>query len=184
VNRALLLIGVAGVGKSTVADAIGGILTAAGLVTAVVDTDALAQFGPAPGRGFHDELKCANLAAVWANFRAAGARFIVVSAGIDSAALRDRYAGSLAGCEGQVVRLVAPAETIRQRLHGRDTAATLHRHLKGLSEQAATLEALSIEDFTAVNDRPAPVVAREIIARAGWPQPDARQHPLGDRRPH
>ena len=173
----MFLIGVAGVGKSTVADAIGGILTAAGLVTAVVDTDALAQFGPASGGGgFHDELKCANLAAVWANFRAAGAHFIVVSAGIDSAALRDRYAGSLAECEGQVVRLVAPAETIRQRLRGRDTAATLHRHLKGLSEQAATLEALSIEDFTAVNDRPAPVVASEIVARAGWRQSDAPLH--------
>jgi len=51
--RALLLTGVAGVGKSTVADAIGGVLTAAGFVTAVVDTDALAQFGPPPDHGGH-----------------------------------------------------------------------------------------------------------------------------------
>jgi len=174
VHRALLLIGVAGVGKSTVADAIGGILTAGGLVTAVVDTDALAQFGPSPGRsGFYDELKCANLAAVWANFRTVGARFIVVSAGLDNAALRDRYAASLPGCLLQVVRLVAPTETIRLRLQGRDTGATLNRHLTTLTEQEATLETIATEDFTAINDRPAPVVASEIITRAGLLQTDA-----------
>ena len=164
--RALLLTGVTGVGKSTVAGAIGRLLTAAGLVTAVVDTDALAQFGPSPGRsGFHDDLKCANLAAVWANFRAAGAHFIVVSAGVDSAPLRDRYAGSLADCELQVVRLVAPADTIRKRLAARDPDAMPNPHLSTLIDQEA---ALSVEDFTAVNDRPAPDVAGEIIARAGW----------------
>ena len=66
--RALLLIGVAGVGKSTVVMPIRGILAAAGFATAVVDTDALAQFGPPPSHGqlgisFHDQLKCMNLSA-------------------------------------------------------------------------------------------------------------------------
>ena len=169
-ERALLLAGVAGVGKSTVAGAIGGVLTAAGLVTAVVDTDALAQFGPPPqrGGGFYDDLKCANLSAVWANYRAAGARFVVVSAGIDSAALRDQYAGCLAGCEVQTVRLVAAVETVRRRLRERDSGAALARHLRALDEQDAGLEAAAIGDFTVVNDRPVALVAREVVARAGW----------------
>ena len=173
-HRALLLIGVAGVGKSTVADAIGGILTSAGSVTAVVDTDALAQFGPRPdhgerrGRNFYDHLKCLNLGAVWANFQAAGARFIVVSAGIDNAALRDQYADSLAGCEVLTARLVAAPETLRERLQDRDGEAKSERHLRTLAEQDARLEAAAIDDFTVVNDRPATVVAREVIALAGW----------------
>lgn len=166
--RALLLTGVAGVGKSTVADAIGGILTATGLATAVVDADALAQFGPPPTRGFHDHLKCANLAAVWPNYRAAGARFVVVSAAIDSASLRDRYAGSLAGCAVQTVRLIAPTDTIRDRLHGRDNGPKLARHLTTLADQEARLSAIALEDFTVANDRPITVVAREVITRAGW----------------
>jgi len=147
-DRALLLVGVAGVGKSTVAGAIGGILTAAGLATAVVDSDALAQFGPRPdgGSGFYDRLKCTNLGAVWANYRAVGARFVVVSAGIDSAALRDRYAGSLAGCEVRTVRLIARPD-------------------RGTGAQTG-----GFEDFTVVNDRPVAVVAGEVIARAGWGQ--------------
>ena len=176
-ERALLLIGVAGVGKSTVADAIGRILTSADSVTAVVDTDALAQFGPPPDRGqrrggsFYDNLKCLNLAAVWANFQAAGARFIIVSAGIDSAELRDRYAGSLAGCEVQTIRLVAATNTVRERLQDRDSEARLERHLQTLAEQDARLEATAIEDFTVVNDRPATVVARDVLARLGWLRP-------------
>jgi hypothetical protein len=144
----LILVGVSGVGKSTVADAIGGIRTAAGFATAVVDTDALAQFGPPPqhgelrGSSFYDRLKCLNLGAVWANYRSAGARFVVISAGIDSAALRDRYVASLAGCEVQVVRLVAAARP----------------------DQGAEIPV----DFTVVNDREVSVVAEEVIARAGW----------------
>lgn len=173
-RRALLISGVAGVGKSTVADAIGGVLSAAGLVTAVIDTDALAQFGPPPdhggrlGQSFYDHLKCINLAAVWANFQAAGARFAVVSAGIESVPLRRRYAGSLAGCEVQMVRLIAATDTVRQRLYDRDRKAQRERHLRTLVEQEARLAAAAIEDFTVVNDRPAIVVAREVIARAGW----------------
>lgn len=174
-HRALLVTGVVGVGKSTVADAIGGVLSGAGLVTAVVDTDTLAQFGPPPEHGglrassFYDHLKCANLAAVWANFRAAGARFVVVSAGIDSASSRSRYAGSLAGCEVQVVRLTAATDTVRQRLCDRAGGADIERYLAMLAEQEATLEAA--EDFTVVNERPAVMVASEVIARAGWAGP-------------
>jgi hypothetical protein len=178
-HRALLVTGVAGVGKSAVADAIGGVLTGAGLVTAVVDADALAQFGPPPERGgrrdadFYDRLKCANLAAVWANFRAAGARFVVVGAVIDSVPLLDRYAGSLAGCEVRTVRLVATTDTVGQRLRGRDGGARLERHLSALAGHEARLEAAAVEDFTVVNDRPVTVVAREVVARAGWVGPAA-----------
>jgi len=168
--RALILTGVAGVGKSTVAATVGGVLTAAGFVTAVIDTDALAQFGPPPqpASGFYDRLKCINLAAVWANYQAVGAGFVVVSAGVDSAALRAQYAASLAGCEVQLVRVVAATETVRRRIRDRDDQAKAKRLLESLTAQEEKLAALALEDFTVGNDRPAIIVAQEVVARAGW----------------
>jgi len=165
VYRALLLTGVAGAGKSTVAQAAGRVLTTAGCVTAVVDADALAQFGPHPADGrFYDRLKCANLAAVWANFKAAGARFVVVAAVVDSVPLRELYTESLAGCTVQLVALTADDDTVRSRLRRRDTGAKLEQHLEALNRPTTT----AVADFTVTNDRTAAEVASEIIERAGW----------------
>ncbi|MBM2618782.1 hypothetical protein JIG36_24800 [Actinoplanes sp. LDG1-06] len=145
------------------ADAAGSILTTAGFATAVVDTDALAQFGPPPAP--YDEIKCANLAALWATFQAAGARFIVVAAVVDSLARRERYAESLAGCEVVLVRLTAADEVVRDRLRRRDTGARLERHLSALDSRRR----LSPEDFAVANDRAPEEVAVEILTGAGWP---------------
>ncbi|MFF5229784.1 GNAT family N-acetyltransferase [Dactylosporangium sp. NPDC000521] len=171
--RALLLTGVAGVGKSTVADAVGRVLTGAGHVTAVVDTDLLAQFGPPPGvspagAGFYDELKCVNLASVWANFRAAGARFVVAAAVIDSVAQRERYSQSLAGCDVRVVRLTADVDTVRDRLRRRDTGPELERHLRALDRHESSPAEGAIEDCTVTNDRTPAEVAAEVLVRVGW----------------
>lgn len=168
--RALLLTGTAGVGKSTVAGAAGRVLTGGGCVTAVVDADMLAQFGPPPisdpGGHFYDELKCANLAALWANFKVAGARFVVVAAVIDSLALRELYAQSLAGCEIRLVRLTADDDTVRSRLRQRDTGPKLEQHLNALD--GGTRTPTDVEDFAVINDRAAADVAVEILGRAGW----------------
>ncbi|MFC4145665.1 GNAT family N-acetyltransferase [Micromonospora mangrovi] len=171
--RAVLLTGVAGVGKSTVAEAVGQLLTEAGHVTAVVDTDLLAQFGPprplgpAGGR-VYDELKCVNLAAVWANFRAAGARFVVAAAAMESVAQRHRYAESLAGCDLSVVRLIADSDTVRGRLRQRDTGPKLERHLAALAQPQPAPVGTAVEDFTITNDRTPAEVAADILARVGW----------------
>jgi chloramphenicol 3-O-phosphotransferase len=186
--RALLITGVSGVGKSTIAGAIGGLLSGAGLSTAVVDVDALAQFGPPPrSKGdFYHALKCANLAAVWATFKAAGARFVVVAAGVDSTAECDDFARSLDGCDVQTVRLTADAEAIRQRRRDRgDQAAKtaakaatkdVNQTADKKADQTAAKNADQNADpgepapATSVrNDRPPVTVAREVLARAGWP---------------
>ncbi|MET8908921.1 GNAT family N-acetyltransferase [Micromonospora sp. NPDC004551] len=171
--RALLLTGVAGVGKSTVADAVGRVLTDAGHITAVVDTDLLAQFGPPPSVGpaggrVYDELKCANLASVWANFRAAGARFVVVAAGVESVAQRERYSQSLADCHLSVVRLTADVDTVRDRLRRRDAGPKLERHLRALARPRPAPAGPAVEDFTITNDRTPAETAADILARVGW----------------
>ncbi|MFB9179332.1 GNAT family N-acetyltransferase [Dactylosporangium sucinum] len=173
VCRVLLLTGVAGVGKSTVADAVGRKLTEAGHVTAVVDTDMLAQFGPPPNAGpaggrLYDELKCVNLASVWTNFRAAGARFLVAAAVIGTVAQRERYVQSLTGCDIRVVRLIADVDTVRRRLRQRDTGPKLEQHLRTLDEHGPAPTETSVEDFTVTNDRTPAEVAAGILVRAGW----------------
>jgi hypothetical protein len=131
----------------------------------------LAQFGPPPEPNpgsvrFHDQLKCANLAAVWANFKAAGAQFVVVSAGIDSLTLRESYVRSLAGCEVCLVRLIADDDIVRSRLRQRDTGPRLEQHLRAVDGGRRTPTAM--EDFTVTNDRAAADVAQEVLVRAGW----------------
>ncbi|SCE94815.1 AAA domain-containing protein [Micromonospora chaiyaphumensis] len=178
--RALLLTGVAGVGKSTVADAVGRALTDAGHVTAVVDTDLLAQFGPPPSVGpaggrVYDELKYVNLASVWANFRAAGARFVVVAAAVDSVAQRERYKESLAGCDLTVVRLIADSDTVRDRLRRRDTGPKLERHLTALARPRPSPATTAVGDLTITNDRTPAEIAAETLARVGWPDQLSRR---------
>ncbi|NED94169.1 AAA family ATPase [Phytoactinopolyspora alkaliphila] len=176
--RGLLLSGVAGVGKTTISTAIGRTLGAAGKVTALVDTDALAQFGPAlegkpqvERRAFYDRMKCVNLSSVWTNYKAFGAHFIVVAGGIDSLTLREQYATSLTGCEVKLCRLVAPTATVRQRLHNREEGARTERLLATLTRQEAQFDAAAIEDFFVINDRSATEVAWEILVKAGWVDP-------------
>jgi hypothetical protein len=133
----------------------------------------LAQFGPPPDPNpgpvrFHDQLKCANLAAVWANFKAAGAQFVVVSAGIDSQTLRESYVRSLAGCEVRLVRLTADDDIIRSRLRQRDTGPRLEQHLRALDGDRLGRTPTAMENFTVTNDGAAADVAQEVLVRAGW----------------
>jgi chloramphenicol 3-O-phosphotransferase len=167
--RALLVNGGGGTGKTAIAGAIGQILTDACNPTAVVDLDALSQFGPTPpGQpGFHDRLRFQNLSALWGTFRAAGARFIVVAGVVEHAALRKSYADCLAGCDVQMVRLITSAENVQERTRTGDRGPRWN--LQGAIEQQAELERARVEDFVLANDRPLPEVAREILARAGWP---------------
>jgi predicted kinase len=174
--QALVLSGGAGVGKTTVAQAIGRLLTADQHVTAVLDLDDVAQFGPQrsgpalpdraapPGLRFHDQLRVHNLAAVWATYRRAGARYMVVSGPVDTSDHRAAYTSALAGCEVQVVRLDTPPELIAERT--RSTRGP-DWDLQTALDEAATHE--PVQDYTVPNDGAPEVTAAEILAKVGWP---------------
>jgi adenylylsulfate kinase-like enzyme len=167
--RAVLLTGPGGVGKTTIAQAIGGLLTSSGHVTAVLDLDAVAQFGPPrppPARGlrFHDQLRVRNLTAVWDTYRAAGARFMVVSGPVTTAEHRAAYTEALADCAVQVVLLLTPAKLIAERTR---TARGSAWNLQAALDDAVTHEA--IHDFTVNNSGPVEQTATEILARLRWP---------------
>ncbi|WP_433161423.1 hypothetical protein [Kribbella sp. CA-247076] len=173
--RALLLTGGGGVGKTTIAQSIGALLTARRDRTAVLDLDAVAQFGPAglpvpalarrplPGLRFHDQLRVHNLAAVWTTYRDAGARFMVVSGHVETPELRAAYASVLHDCDVQLVRLDTPVELIAERTR---TTRGPEWDLEAALAQAATHQ--PIQDFTLANDRAPAEVAAEVVAAAGW----------------
>jgi hypothetical protein len=146
--------------------AIGRILTDRLLPVAVIDLDALAQYGPPPANqhGFHDRLRIRNLAAVWATYRAAGARFVVVSGCINTVELRQAFTECLVGCDVQLLKLLTAPALVESRTRGtaRGPQWDLQRALAEYDETPG------IEDFAVVNDRPVPEVATEILLTAGW----------------
>ncbi|GAB3948517.1 hypothetical protein GCM10029976_079850 [Kribbella albertanoniae] len=169
--NALLLTGGGGAGKTTIAQAIAGRLSTSGRATAMVDLDALAQFGPQPAPTgvlrFSDHLRIRNLAAVWQNFREAGAEYLIVSGPVITAIHRAAYTEVLSDCAVHVVRLLTPSALIAERTSltrpGWDLQAAL--------DDAATHAA--VEDFAVPNDGTPAATAAGVLERLGWVSGDA-----------
>ena len=147
-SRALLLNGTVGSGKTSVAAAVGDLLREQEVPHAVVDLDALRQAWPAPpGDRFNTTILLANLRAVSANVRAAGARSLVLAGVVETA--EDRHALTrAAGVPLTVVRLTAEPEVLRSRLRARhhDDPDGLRWHLDRAGELADLLAAAQIDD--------------------------------------
>jgi hypothetical protein len=166
----LVVTGPVGVGKSTVAAEVSERLDAAGVAHALVDVDALRWCYPRPpGDPFRVGLALRNLAAVWPNFRAAGARRLVLVDVVDSREQLAGYAGAVPGAGFLVVRLRARPETLAGRVRRRETGAGLDRHLRRAAELAAAMERAQVEDLVVETDRRPPgAVAAEVLRRSGW----------------
>jgi adenylate kinase family enzyme len=179
---ALLITGTVGVGKTTIADAVGDLLREAAVPGAVVDVDWLRNaWPPPPDDRFNSALAMRNLRAICANFVDAGATRLVLAGVVESAADRDAHAQAV-GVPMTVCRLRADLDLVRSRLVRR------HEHHDGLSEwhvqRCAELEA--IMDAAAVADSVVEVTratpseaAAEILRRVGWA--DARSRGVGHR---
>ncbi|ARX81660.1 hypothetical protein SMD44_01058 [Streptomyces alboflavus] len=118
---ALWLCGPPGVGKTTVGWEIYSRLTDEGVPAGYADVDQLGICHPDPASdpGRH-ALKAANLGAVIAHFRAAGARCVVVSGAAE--ADRGVRADRLSGVALTVCRLRAGRRELRDRFVGREDA--------------------------------------------------------------
>jgi adenylylsulfate kinase len=170
----LLVSGSCGVGKSTIAREIHDVLAEAEIANAAVDLDALTWQWPS-GTPFNRDLKFENLAAMWPNYRAHGAIRLVL-AGV----LRDRrelalYEEAIPGAEIVVCRLVAPEPVRIERVCERlPPGPSRDWHVKRTVELEGILTRSKAEDFVVANDSPPPrEVARDVLARIGWPQRSA-----------
>jgi ribose 1,5-bisphosphokinase PhnN len=76
---------------------------------------------------------------------------------------------ALAGSRLTVVRLVASAEVVEQRLRGRDSGTELAEHLEEAAAFAAEAEAAGIGDAVIdCSELAVPEVAARVLAAAGW----------------
>ncbi|WP_187279737.1 AAA family ATPase [Quadrisphaera setariae] len=167
---AVFLNGSFGVGKSTVLEHLGDQLAAAGTPFALVDVDWFHRsWPPAPDDPENVLGEAENIAAVWATYRHAGPRQLVVSGVIRSGADRERYERAT-GLPVRSVRLEADAATSEQRLRRRysaDQQTALDWHLqrhRALAEQlrAADLDELALDTAAMAPAQVAGAVRRHV----------------------
>ena len=136
----VLITGVYGSGKSSVAQEIAYLLEQQGEPFALLDLDYLSWAGPDTGdRTAEIELMCQNLAAVTTNYRRAGIKLFVLAYFVRTAEEIHAIKEAL-GLPLKVARLTVPLAVIEQRLASDVTsgrrddlreAAALDRHLRG-----------------------------------------------------
>jgi adenylylsulfate kinase len=174
VTRALWLNGTVGAGKTSVGAAVADRLAISGEAVAFVDTDALGDLSPRPPDDpFNTRLVAKNLAAVTANFSAAGARSLVVAGVIQAHSELELYARAI-GAPVTLVRLLVPAPELVLRLrqrHGENDASGLRWHVDRAPTLAAILDASGLPMLDVTNAGDPDDTARAVIAAAGWEPP-------------
>ena len=119
--------------------------------------------------GDHVPLMASNLAAVWANFAAAGAEYAVMARMMLSRSELDALRAAVPDLDITVVRVESSPELVRSRLERRDTGEVLQHHLVQTAEYSVVVGNLGLEDLVVRNDdRPIRVLAGEVLDRLGW----------------
>lgn len=171
----VLITGVYGSGKSSIAAEIGYLLEQRDELYGLLDLDYLGWIGDHE-MGFRMMLR--NLVTVAANFREVGARYFVVAYFV-----RDREAltsvTAALGVPTKVVRVEVPLREIEQRLSA-DVTSGRQDDLRDAAAALASSAGVGIEDLAVRNDRPVPVIARELMSWLGW---DRRDRPASAASP-
>jgi DNA polymerase III delta prime subunit len=170
----LLLTGPSGVGKTTVAYEVSAMLAARDVAHALIDTDNLDHIHPPPTDDpTKGRLTAANLAALWANLRAAGAPRLILTGVVEDLEAELRLLGP-AVPHGQwtVVLLRASYEERARRLAGREAGSGLEYHLARTRIVAERLERRTrgrlVVDTDGLNVEQ---VAGAVLEAAGWGGP-------------
>jgi hypothetical protein len=165
----LVITGPVGVGKSTIANEAAWLLRQADVPHALVDLDRIEQCWPVPADDpWNERVSHRNLACMWANFRQAGADRLIFARVLEARSLLRRVAEAVPGAQIIVVRLRAPLAVIHARIRSRE-ASDPAWFLEAATHTAEVFEQAQVEDHLVDNeDRPATVVAEEVLHRVGW----------------
>jgi hypothetical protein len=166
--EAVLITGVFGSGKSSVAVEMADVLERRDVPFAVLDLDFLAWFhitGP-DDRTAECRMMLTNLAPVVGNFLSAGVRsFILAWAARDRTEV-DELQATLS-MPLKVVRLTLPLHEIRRRVSF-DVTTGRQDDLRRAAEWVAASMGEGIEDLALANDRPIGQVATQILDWLEW----------------
>jgi len=164
--------GTVGSGKTSAAEALSVIEAEAGHPHALIDSDTVRRLWPRPnGDPFQHELELQNLRDLAANYRAAGARHLIVAGVIEERGEIPRYATALRADRMLVCRLVADAHVLETRLAARhaEDAVVRNWHLHRSGELAAILDTAALDDVVIDTTAKTPrEVATVIATAAGW----------------
>ncbi|WP_144764840.1 hypothetical protein [Curtobacterium sp. 9128] len=173
---AIFLNGSYGVGKTSTLDHVGDLLAAASRPFSLMDVDWFHRSWPVAD---HDPdntaVEAQNIAAVWANYRAAGPRQLVISGVIASREDLDRYSRAVA-MPVRPVRLVAEPATVTARLRGRYGPAqqeALGWHLDRVADLQDRQARADLDEAVIATDHRTPAeVARAVVGHFELAAPD------------
>ena len=165
----LVITGPVGAGKSTIAVQAATLLREADVPHGLVDLDWIEQCWPVPADDPENErVSHRNLACMWANFRQAGADRLILARGLHDRRPLQRLTEAVPGARITVVRLRAPLAVLHERIRSRE-ASDPGWYLDAATHAAQVLEHADFEDHLVDNEnRPATVVAAEVLHRVGW----------------
>lgn len=183
-GQVMLICGPAGVGKSTVGFQLFVRCLHAGLAASYVDLDQISFVRPAhPGDADGHRLKARNLAAIWQNYRAAGATHLIATGPIDNAEALQAYAAEIPAAL-TLCRLRAGVDELTKRIMSRGAggdwpqpgdplrgqpARVLLESSARAAEQAAALDKSQFGGLVIDTDGCLPDKAAALIGRsAGW----------------
>lgn len=170
IERAVLLTGSVGAGKTSTAYALGEALGARGIPGAVIDLDNLAVAWPAPpGDPFRFAVTMDGLAALAGVYARHGMTSLVLAGVVETVQQRDRLAAAL-GVRPTVIRLTAPVAVLQARVSARaGTDAERDWHVERAPELAAILDRAGLEDHVVSTEAKATdAVGQEILTLLAW----------------
>ncbi|MCA9836408.1 MAG: AAA family ATPase [Trueperaceae bacterium] len=144
----IVITGPVGVGKSTVARALSEKLEHQNISHALIDMDWLRWLYPAkPEDRFRVKLGHKNLACLAENYRAEGAKLLLLADVLESSEDYRAYLEAIPAARLTVVRLKADIATIHKRLRDRESAETLSWYKARALELSDLMEARQIGDM-------------------------------------
>lgn len=165
--ESVLVTGVYGSGKSSVAAEIAYLLEQRGDPYALLDLDYLSWAGTgAEDRATEFALMLQNLTAVAANYRRAGIQFFVLAYFVRSPGEVQGVRDAL-GLPLRVARLTVPLEAIEARL-AMDVTSGRRDDVREAAASIASAAEAGVGDVTISNDRPIGAVARDVMTFLGW----------------
>ncbi len=166
-REGVLLTGVYGSGKSSVAEEIAYLLEQRGERYALLDLDYLSWACPEPGdQASEFDLLLQNLSAVAANFQQAGVCLFVLAYFARTTSEVHSIQKAL-GLPLRVVRLTVGLGEIRRRL-AQNVTTGRRDDLRAATVSIAAAEGNGVEDLLISNERPIGIVAQEVMAYLGW----------------